>query len=100
MLKQSITIKNVCDILNELIKLDQKCAETLVSQRVPCNESVADHPTIQVHQPPGEKPSVGLLGILNGLFGIQDDGFGALCAEFDDDNKLRRFKPMQYITTK
>lgn len=94
MLKQFVSIQDVCALLNELVVLDPDCIKAFVFQRVPCNEAVADHPTIQVHQPKGEKPTVGLLGILNGIFGIQEDGMGALCAEVDDNNKLIGFRPI------
>jgi hypothetical protein len=54
---------------------------------------MADHPTIQVRQYPGDEySSVGILGILNGLFGIREDGMGAICMEIEDDGKIISFK--------
>jgi len=92
-LKKNITPKNVCDLLNEMLKLDYKCTEKLIEHRVPCNEKIADHATIQVQQFKTDKfPKVGLMGVINGLFGIRKDGMGAICYEIDF-GKIIRFKP-------
>ena len=92
MLKQSITPSDVCELLNELLKLDYDCASGLVSCRQQCNKSVADHPSIQVQQDKDDKfPTVGVVGVLNGMFGIRDDGMGAICFEIDD-GKILGFK--------
>ena len=93
-LKQSITPSDVCELLNELLKLDYDCASGLVSYRQQCNESVAAHQSIQVQQYKGDPfPKVGIVGVLNGLFGIREDGMGAFCAEVDDNGELITFKP-------
>jgi len=91
MIKENVSLSDVCKLLNELIVLDRNCAESLVSQRVACNDAVADHPTIMVDDSQGTT-SIGLLGVLNGIFGIHENGFGALCVEFDN-GKLICFKP-------
>lgn len=63
--------------------------QALVESRVPCNDALADHPTVQVGEGPGGRPVVGLLGILNGL--VSD---GLLCAVYDDESgKLLSFRP-------
>jgi hypothetical protein len=36
---------------------------------------------------------VGLLGILNGILGADDEGWGYVCAVFDDHMQLVNFKP-------
>ena len=92
MLKQSITPSDVCDLLNELLKLDYDCANELVSYRQQCNESVAAHQSIQVQQYKDDPfPKVGIVGVLNGMFGIRDDGMGAICFEIDN-GKILGFK--------
>jgi hypothetical protein len=84
MLKESITPQDVCDLLNELLEKDYDCIHELISYRVKCNQAVADHPTVQVQCfKPESKPKVGLLGILNGLFGVREDLFGIICMEVD-----------------
>jgi hypothetical protein len=88
-IKQSVTPQDVCDLMNELLKLDYACASGLINYHQPCNKTVADHPTIQVRQYGDEEPSVGILGILNGMFGIREDGMGAICYEIDLGEILR-----------
>jgi hypothetical protein len=91
-LKQSITPSDVCDLLNEMLKLDYDCVHGLVSYRQQCNESVAAHPSIQVHQYKDDKfPKVGIVGVLNGMFGIRDDRMGVICFEIDN-GKILGFK--------
>ena len=93
MLKNSINPQDVCDLLNELLKLDYHCVKTLVSHRVRCNEAIAGHPTVQVQKfIDDEHPKVGLIGILNGLFGIREDGVGAICCETNESGKIIKFK--------
>jgi hypothetical protein len=40
----------------------------------------------------GRNPRVGFLGVLNGLFGTRDDGWGEISAIFDKSEKLVRFE--------
>lgn len=80
MLKSSITPQDACDLLNELLKLDYDCVHALVANRVPCNKQLADHPTVQAQDYSDDpKFRVGLLGFLNGLFGVREDGMGTIC---------------------
>lgn len=76
--------------LNGLLELDSDAIARLIEVRVPCNKALAEHPTVQTL---AEKKiySVGLLGILNGYIGIDADGWGFICAVFDDSNKLTKF---------
>jgi hypothetical protein len=81
-------------ILNELLEADSTAIEALIGHRVPCNESLAVHPTVQVAQD-REGHTVGLLGILNGLVGVIEsgpkEGWGLITATFDDAGKLTHF---------
>lgn len=72
--------------LNEMVEQDRRVMHELIEHRVSCNDSLATHPTVQVA---GNK--VGLLGVLNGLIGVDQDGWGYLAADFDDSGKLVRF---------
>lgn len=62
----------------------------LVETRVYCNDALADHPTVQVSVDKG-KPTVGVLGVLNGLCGVRHDGSGHIAAEFEDSGRISRF---------
>lgn len=93
MIRSSVSIEDVIEFLNGLIEADRDAAHNLVEKRVACTEELIKHPTVQVRQPKGEKPTVGLLGVLNGIFGIDEDGWGPIVAYFDDEGTLERFQP-------
>jgi hypothetical protein len=97
MIKTSVAIDEVIDLLNELVELDPGFMRQLVELRVECNDRVANHPTVQVAQAATEKViahgqtskrtfhCAGILGIINGLFGTDEDGWGTIGATFDVD---------------
>ena len=70
--------------LNDLLRLDPNFVQRLVTTRFECNQTIADHPTVQVavkeHEPdlvPGDHPfACGFIGVLNGCLGIHEDGTG------------------------
>jgi len=82
MIKEVISIENAIEVLNRLNETDPKAAMALVETRVPCSEELAEDPEIQVGFSSNGAFQVGVLGIINGLFGITDDGFGSICANF------------------
>jgi hypothetical protein len=77
--------------LNEILRLDPEAVHSLLETRVPCNTALADHPTVQVHAQNGTH-TVGLLGVLNGFVGTDLDGWGFVCACYDNEGKLLEFK--------
>ncbi len=91
-MRSQVTIDQVIELLNAAVKADPEAMHQLIEARVPCNKWLAQHPTIQVVA--GQDPShqVGLLGILNGQFGIDERRHGPIAAVFDDDMKLKRFE--------
>lgn len=89
MVKNNITPQEAVDILNELLVVDKNAVSTMVMSRVVCNKLLAAHPTVQVFVG-GGATSVSMLGILNGMFGVYDDGpkkgHGPIKAVYDDGN--------------
>lgn len=82
-IKESVTIDEAIDLLNSAIKADKRAMHNLIEARVMCNKELANHPTIQISSYHVEgQYVVGLLGILNGLFGIDKRGWGAIAAVF------------------
>jgi hypothetical protein len=78
-IKQSITPQEVVDFLNALILQDPKAVNTMFVARVPCNENLAKHPTVQVM--PGNIKGThycGVMGIINGIFGADEQGYGCI----------------------
>lgn len=87
-----ITICDAINALNDMVKTDRATIKNLLSIRIECNEALADHPTVQV-MADNHKYRVGLLGIINGIFGANDEGIGFIAAEYDDEGKLMGFIP-------
>jgi hypothetical protein len=72
-------------LLNEAFALDPAALEILLSCRIYCNPALANHPTIQVAPSSGERwPTVGPLGLLNGIFGADANGRGYVAARYDE----------------
>lgn len=91
MWKSQVTFEETIAFLNELIALDPEAMRALVEHHVPANQGLVDHPTVQVSGYDGAPPKVGLLGILNGLFGTDEEGWGVISALFEDDGRLVKF---------
>jgi len=83
-MKDSVTIDEVITYLNELITIDTLAMAALIANRVPCNYEMAIHPTVQVHTQHGGY-LVGLVGIINGMFGVDDNNWGPITWVFEED---------------
>lgn len=83
MMKKSVSLDEAIAYLNELIEADRPAIAALIANRVPCNEALADHNTVQVQAQHGGF-HVGMLGILNGLFGTVDGVNGQIGAIWSD----------------
>ena len=96
MIKASITVENVIEVLNEALIADPKAMNQLIlGCKTECNKKLADHPTIQVGY--NGKFQFGTLGLLNGLFGIDEKGFGPICAVIDDETgKIVEFRRVSH----
>lgn len=100
MIKQEPNIElaqKIVDFLNELLEIDRPAIAALIANRVPCNQRMADHPTVQVGAQHGGF-HVGLLGILNGLCGIHENGMGAIAAIFETHNEDLTPKQFPHLT--
>jgi len=83
-------IKEAVKVLNEALEADPVTINALFTIRLSCNEKLADHPTIQIsaysHETGKETPgkySLGALGLINGLFGVDKEGWGHIGAIHD-----------------
>ena len=85
-IKESITVDDALEVLNRMLKTDPEATKKLVIDgQVTCNEALSEDPTIQVRGyarkgavPP---PAVGILGVINGLFGVDDKGVGPIAVK-------------------
>lgn len=86
------TAENAVKLLNEALEADPVAIGQLIDMRVVCKQKLMDHPTIQI-----DGNRVGILGIINGIFGIHRggplDGQGFIAAIYDSETgKLLRFE--------
>lgn len=93
----TIICDRIIEVLKRALAADHDAVRALVEHRVPCNESLAADPTIQVlvkisddsfveeGEEVDESYDVGLLGILCGIAGIHEDGFGKIAAVFETE---------------
>lgn len=86
-------IQQTIEVLNRVHQADPSVLPQLITMRVPCNEALADDPTVQVGRVKDNrlKWEVGFLGIVNGIFGINEQGSGYIGAFFDDFGHLKNF---------
>lgn len=61
--------------------------------RKECNEKLAEHETIQIHLSNGVY-RVGVLGLINGMFGIDENGYGAIMMILED-GVITKFKKLK-----
>jgi hypothetical protein len=87
----SSTVSNAIKLLNDAFDSDPDAISKLFAYRVPCNEKLADHDTIQVREEDDGTYSLSVLGILNGLFGKDAKGVGYIKAEIEDGEDLQGF---------
>jgi hypothetical protein len=83
-----LDVDAIIALLNSALAADRAAVSALVEQRVPCNEALRDHPTIQVAVNDGQS-YVGLLGMFNGLFQPDERGYGPIAVEYDEGGVLR-----------
>lgn len=77
--------QDIADLLNEALISDPVAIEAMIQNGVPVNETLADHPTIQVRcEPPGGTPKLRLIGLLNGIIGRCEPN-NLLVATFDEE---------------
>lgn len=72
MIRETITIDDAVEYLNSLVEADPVAMRALLCNVVPCNCALADHPSAQVGDFEGAF-TIGLMGVLAGLFGINDE---------------------------
>ena len=104
MIKDDVKLGEVIDFLNSLLNLDKNAVTALFSARTYCNNKIGAHPTVQIQEEPFSNIlafdendnmlhyTVGILGILNGLFGVFEEGSytgcGPITAIWDEKEEL------------
>lgn len=79
------SITKAVRVLNEAIEADHSAIIQLFRIKIPCGPKLVEHPTIQV----SKQHTIGTFGLINGLFGTDETGYGFIEAEVDaDENGL------------
>jgi len=88
--------KTIVTFLNGLLGEDPRTIRHLIETRVECSKVLASHPTVQVAPVDDDTFFVGMLGILNGMCGVDENNYGPIAAVYEhyDDNRsdLVRFE--------
>lgn len=79
----------IIERLNNLIKDPRvyTVIDTLIETRMVVGERIVRHPTLQ-----SEGNKLGVLGVLNGIVGVDKNGWGLITAVLDDTGCLTHFK--------
>ncbi len=90
----TITAEHAVKILNDALEADPAAINELFRHRASCNEALAEHSSIQVRAYAKERehaapPTVGFLGLLNGIFGMKPSGYGHLQSEVENGQIVR-----------
>ena len=103
-------------VLNEALDADPEAVNRLMNLEVTCNETIADHPSIQVgtlagrtssgyarsfwrwllralgqRQTEKDRHRLRPLGLINGLFGADEDCWGFICMTIGVDGQITHF---------
>lgn len=98
-IKESITVEDVITLLNTALQQDPVWMKSLLNTRIPCNETLANHPTIQCRGTTPGQYATGFFGLLNGFFGVDENGYGILAMEIDrSTGNIQRFCKYSYPT--
>jgi hypothetical protein len=96
----SVSVDEAVAVLNRIHEKDPTVLPALLAHRVECSEELAEDETVQVEAFPADNHSrsrdggfrVGVLGVLNGVFGLNGDR-GWIAAVVDrETGRLLRFE--------
>lgn len=87
MIRENITIDEALEVLNRALKADPVAMTALFGHRVGCNKKLGEDPEVQCwdfKKMTHEEYDVGVMGIINGLFGVDKNNIGSICALWND----------------
>lgn len=71
--RDEISAQYVVDFLNELVRLDKYALTDMMSERISVNKELKNHPTVLIKELVEGIPEIGLLSIINGMFGLEGE---------------------------
>jgi len=84
-------VTKAIDVLNDALSRDPEAMTRLVNLRVPCRKELGQHSTIRI-QRLGDEHRVGILGLINGIFGDWPSGVIGAEGPLDDAGHFIRIK--------
>ena len=76
-MREQVDVERVLEVLNRMAREDRFATLKLVEARVCCNRALGEDPDVQVIRTCATgQLKVGLLGVINGLFGCDERGHG------------------------
>lgn len=84
-----LTIEHILSVLNRALEVDPAAMQSLLANRVPCNDALLSDLTIQCT---GYPPTVGVLGLINGICGVDEHNIGPIAAVLSAQGTLKRFE--------
>lgn len=96
MKNKTVSVSDVVKYLNELCEIDSDAIKSLIEYRVSTNKEMMEHPSVCVMCSEDSNgnpihPKLGMLGVINGIFGISKSEWHYIAAEFDEDGNFHRF---------
>lgn len=92
-----VSAEHAVNVLNEAHKLDPVAIEKIVDSPAFCNKELTEHSTIQCGSMkqiyPNEKEvfTIGLTGLLNGIFGVDENGQGPIARKYTEHGEFAGF---------
>lgn len=86
----SDVVDKAIEVLNRALEKDPIAIRQLFRSQVSCNDDLADDPDIQVRQK-DKQCFLRPLGLINGLFGAAEDGFGKIVVIVDKVGNAQKF---------
>ncbi len=68
-----MTPSQVVDFLNDMLRTDPEAISALFNHREPCNSLMIDHPYVMAQLGRDNVARVGVLGLLNGMIGQENN---------------------------
>ena len=87
----------IIGVLNRALKADQKAVSALLSTRVPCNEELANDPTILVREDTGAY-SVSVLNLIDGLIEPREDGIPKIAVIRGDNGLIESLMRVCFVS--
>ena len=88
---EAVSVDRAIEVLNEALEADPDAVWSLMHMETWCNDKLADHPAIQVGRDHLGHHKLRPLGLINGLFGADQDTWGFIAMDLDDTGKITRF---------